>query len=352
MRVETRARIPHTVGAFSALNSSGSDDDARPLLMLHCRRRVSTSKRGGTGNGSFVQWRATAEPLRRSRRRRNHHAPSYSPPITWTAGSTSTPRSEELGRVDCGSPSSSRLPVPAAKKTSPHLHHGRARRRRALLLRFSPDSLHNILAMPIHCRSSTTSSSPTSTWSTSDLPYLLAFAPGRALEPLHAHGPSGARRTTSRRMITGIEEITHGTSTASTHHRSATATGRGQRVRLPNDDGICYDRDGVTIRDWRRPTPVRASAYRFDFEQPLVRLDQRRAAGRLATQFTKASTSSSPPPARPGEAPGIEDRLPQMITDDTVDAAHTVHYAIGSLTRSIGPRLRRSSPSASTICTR
>ena len=102
-----------------------------------------------------------------------------------------------------------------------------------------------------------------------DLPYLFAFAPwmGR-WKPLRVHGPSGRTpKDGIKHMIEGMKMMTHW----HTDSFNACPIGDGYEVEVNefdfrDDNGICYDKDGVTIRHWRRShTKDGASAYRLDW---------------------------------------------------------------------------------------
>ena len=102
-----------------------------------------------------------------------------------------------------------------------------------------------------------------------DLPYLFAFAPwvGR-WKPLRVHGPSGRTpKDGIRHMIEGMKMMTHW----HTDSFNACPIGDGYEIEVNefdfrDDNGICYDKDGVTIRHWRRShTKDGASAYRLDW---------------------------------------------------------------------------------------
>ena len=102
-----------------------------------------------------------------------------------------------------------------------------------------------------------------------DLPYLFAFAPwmGR-WKPLRVHGPSGRTpKDGIKTMIEGMKLMTHW----HTDSFNRCPIGDGYEVEVNEfdfhkDNGICYQKDGVTIRHWRRShTKDGASAYRLDW---------------------------------------------------------------------------------------
>jgi ribonuclease BN (tRNA processing enzyme) len=146
-----------------------------------------------------------------------------------------------------------------------------------------------------------------------DLPYLYAFAPwmGR-WKPLRVHGPSGRTpKDGIKHMIEGMEMMTHW----HTDSFNCCPMGDGYEVEVNefdfrDDNGICYDKDGVTICHWRRShVKDGASAYRLDWERPVVRLDGRRAAGRTLAGAGKGRGRVRDRGATGhGEPPGVEIR--------------------------------------------
>ena len=108
-----------------------------------------------------------------------------------------------------------------------------------------------------------------------------------------------------------------------------------------DDNGICYDQDGVTIRHWRRShTKDGASAYRLDWNGLSFVWTGDGRPDELTAEFAKGVdvfvTEVQPDVAKLQE---LKMGLPQMITNNTVDTAHTVHYAVGYLTKRVNPRL-------------
>ena len=111
-----------------------------------------------------------------------------------------------------------------------------------------------------------------------DLPYLFAFAPwmGR-WKPLRVHGPSGRTpKDGIKHMIEGMKMMTHW----HTDSFNGCPIGDGYEIEVNEfdfrkDNGICYDKDGVTIRHWRRShTKDGASGLPARLEWALIRLDR------------------------------------------------------------------------------
>ena len=108
-----------------------------------------------------------------------------------------------------------------------------------------------------------------------------------------------------------------------------------------DDNGVCYDQDGVTIRHWRRShTKDGASAYRLDWNGLSFVWTGDGRPDELTAEFAKGAdvfvTEVQPDLANLQE---LKMGLPEMIINNTVDTAHTVHYAVGYLTKQVNPRL-------------
>jgi|SRR5208337_1497499 len=102
-----------------------------------------------------------------------------------------------------------------------------------------------------------------------DLPYLFGFAPWMARwKPLRVHGPSGRTpRDGIKHMIEHMKEMAHW----HTDSFSSFPVGDGYEVEVNefdfrDDNGVCYDKDGVVVGHWRRShTKDGASAYRLEW---------------------------------------------------------------------------------------
>ena len=108
-----------------------------------------------------------------------------------------------------------------------------------------------------------------------------------------------------------------------------------------DDNGICYDQDGVTIRHWRRShTKDGASAYRLDWNGLSFVWTGDGRPDELTAEFAKDVdvfvTEVQPDMAHLQE---LKMGIPEVIVNNTIDTAHTVHYAVGYLTKQVNPRL-------------
>ncbi len=177
-----------------------------------------------------------------------------------------------------------------------------------------------------------------------DLPYLYAFAPwvGR-WKPLRVHGPSG--RTPQDgigHMIEGMKMMTHW----HTDSFNACPIGDGYEVEVNefdhrDDNGICYDQDGVTIRHWRRShTKDGASAYRLDWNGLSFVWTGDGRPDELSVELSKGVdvfvTEVQPDT---GNLQALKFGMPPVMLTNTIDQAHSVHYAVGYMFEQIQPRL-------------
>ncbi len=177
-----------------------------------------------------------------------------------------------------------------------------------------------------------------------DLPYLFAFAPWAARwKPLRVTGPSGRTpRDGTKHMIHHMQEM------AAWHTDSFNSfpIGDGYEVEVNefdfrDDNGICYDKDGVVIRHWRRShTKDGASAYRLDWNGLSFvwtgdgRPDELTA--KLANGVDVFVTELQPDT---GNLTTLKFGMPALMTNVTIDQAHTPHYGTGYLFNEVQPRL-------------
>ena len=177
-----------------------------------------------------------------------------------------------------------------------------------------------------------------------DLPYLFAFAPwmGR-WKPLRVHGPSGRTpKDGTKTMIDGMKMMTQW----HTDSFNASPIGDGYEVEVNefdfrDDNGVCYDKDGVTIRHWRRShTKDGASAYRLDWNGLSFVWTGDGRPDELSLELAKGVdvfvTEVQPDTAN---LQALKFGMPPIIVNTTIDQAHSPHYAIGYMFNRIKPRL-------------
>ena len=177
-----------------------------------------------------------------------------------------------------------------------------------------------------------------------DLPYLYAFAPwmGR-WKPLRVHGPSGRTpKDGIKHMIEGMKMMTHW----HTDSFNACPIGDGYEVEVNefdfrDDNGVCYDKDGVTIRHWRRShTKDGASAYRLDWNGLSFVWTGDGRPDELSLELAKGVdvfvTEVQPDTAN---LQALKFGMPPIMATNTIDQAHSPHYAVGYMFNKIQPRL-------------
>ncbi len=177
-----------------------------------------------------------------------------------------------------------------------------------------------------------------------ELPYLFAFAPwvGR-WKPLRVHGPTG--RTPefgTKAMIKGMKEMTKWHWTAF----GICPVGDGYEVdvnEFPWDDdgGICYQKNGVTVRHWRRSHNMDgSSAYRLDWNGLSFVWTGDGRPDDLTAELSKGVdvfvTELQMDTAR---VQNLKTGLPEAIYNLTIDTVHTDHYATGHMINRVNPRI-------------
>ena len=177
-----------------------------------------------------------------------------------------------------------------------------------------------------------------------ELPYIFAFAPwmGR-WKPLRVHGPSGRTpKDGIKYMIEGMKMMTQW----HTDSFNSLPMGDGYEVEVnefdfQDDNGVCYDKDGVVIRHWRRAHGKDgASAYRLDWNglSFVWTGDGRPEANTV--KFSKGVdvfvTELQPDLAN---LQSLKFGLPPVVATTTIDMCHTPHYATGYLFQQVQPRI-------------
>lgn len=177
-----------------------------------------------------------------------------------------------------------------------------------------------------------------------DLSYLLPFSAwsGR-YTPLRVHGPSG------RTPELGIQGMVDGMKQMLKWHLEAFDVfpiGDGYEVEVnefdwKDENGICYDKNGVTVRHWRRShAKDGATAYRLDWNGLSFvwtgdgRPDELTAkyAQGVDVFVTECQTDT-------GRIIQQKYGLPQWLYNYTIDTHHTPHYAAGYLMKQVNPRV-------------
>ena len=177
-----------------------------------------------------------------------------------------------------------------------------------------------------------------------DLPYLFAFAPWMARwKPLRVHGPSGRTpKDGVKYMIDGMKQMAHW------HIDSFNSfpIGDGYEVEVNefdfrDDNGICYEKDGVVVRHWRRShTKDGASAYRLEWNGLSFVWTGDGRPDELTAKYAKdvdVFVSEIQPDL--GNLTSLKYGTPPIMFNVTVDGSHSPAYAVGYLFNQIQPRL-------------
>ena len=177
-----------------------------------------------------------------------------------------------------------------------------------------------------------------------ELPYLYAFAPWAARwKPLRVHGPSGRKRDE------GIAHVVEKMKEMTRWHTKAFGlgpVGEGYEVEVnefdyTDDNGICFDKNGVTIRHWRRSHNMDgASAYRLDWNGLSFVWTGDGRPDKLTAEFA-AGVDVFVTELQPdlGKLMEVKTGVPQQIYNATIDMVHTDHYATGYVINQVGPRM-------------
>ena len=177
-----------------------------------------------------------------------------------------------------------------------------------------------------------------------DLPYLYAFAPWMLRwKPLLVYGPSGRTpKDGINYLIEGMKMMTYW----HTDSFNCMPVGDGYEVDVhefdyADDNGICYDKDGVVIRHFRRAHGKDgASGYRLDWNGlSFVWTGDGRPDANTA-KFCKGVdvfvTELQPDTSNVSK---LKFGFPTIIGTATIDMSHTPHYAVGYMFKEVQPRI-------------
>ena len=109
-----------------------------------------------------------------------------------------------------------------------------------------------------------------------------------------------------------------------------------------DENGICYNKDGVTVRHWRRShAKDGASAYRLDWNGLSFVWTGDGRPDKLTTKYAKGCdvfvTESGG--ADLAALNQIKYGLPPTLYNFTIDTHHTTHYAVGKVIAEVNPRI-------------
>ncbi len=180
-----------------------------------------------------------------------------------------------------------------------------------------------------------------------ELPYLYCFAPtmGR-WKPLRVTGPSGrTSKDGTKAMIEHLKGMVHWNTDAF----NTFPIGDGFEIEVNefdfrDDNGICYDKDGVVIRHWRRiHNKDGASAYRLEWNGLSFVYTGDGRPDELTLRYGKnADVFVSEVLLDVMNLQALKYGLPTVLGTACIDGAaggHTVHYAAGYIFNQVQPRL-------------
>jgi ribonuclease Z len=180
-----------------------------------------------------------------------------------------------------------------------------------------------------------------------ELPYLYCFSPsGGRFMPLRVTGPSGRTpKDGTRAMIEHMKGMVQWTTDAF----NTLPIGDGFEIEVNefdfrDDNGICYDKDGVIIRHWRRiHNKDGASAYRLEWNGLSFVYTGDGRPDELTLRLGKNAdvfVTEVIPDVMKVEA--IKFGVSPVIVSACIDGAgggHTVHYAAGYIFKHVQPRI-------------
>ena len=177
-----------------------------------------------------------------------------------------------------------------------------------------------------------------------DLPYLYAFAPFlMRWKPLRVIGPSGRTPELGTKAM-----VNHMMQMCNWHKQSFTSLpcGDGYETEVTefdfkDDNGICYDKNGVTVRHWRRShTMDGASAYRLDWNGLSFVWTGDGKPDELTAKYAKGCDVLVSEMVVDNPALwSLKQGAPMFIGAFTIDSAHSPGYGVGYLTNQVNPRL-------------
>ena len=179
-----------------------------------------------------------------------------------------------------------------------------------------------------------------------DLPYMLPFtATAGRWQPLRVYGPDGeSPEYGTQSMVDGMNQMLR-------WHFDEFDTlpiGDGFEVDVTefdhrDENGICYDRNGVTVRHWPRSHGKDgASAYRLDWHEPGLSFvwtgDGR--PDELTVKYSQGvDVFVSEVQSDLGFIASLKYGYPEELYNFIIDTHHTPHYALGYLFEQVQPRI-------------
>lgn len=177
-----------------------------------------------------------------------------------------------------------------------------------------------------------------------DLPYLLPFRAWQATyKPLRVHGPSGRTpELGTKAMVAGMKQMLK-------WHLEAfdvCPIGDGYEVEVnefdwKDENGVCYDKDGVVVRHWRRShAKDGASAYRLEWNGLSMVWTGDGRPDELTAKYSKGvDVFITEGQMDAMNLMAIKYGMPAELSAYTLDTHHTPMYAGGLLMKEIAPRI-------------
>jgi ribonuclease Z len=164
-------------------------------------------------------------------------------------------------------------------------------------------------------------------------------------QPLRLYGPSG------RTPELGIKHMAkHMRLMMKWHEENFDHTPMGDGYEMDvtefdwkDENGICYDQDGVTVRHWPRShVKDGASAYRLDWEEAGLsfawtgdgRPDEKTAKYAAGVDVFVSEGQLDTPMLQ-----SLKFGVPSELVEYTIDSWHTMYYAAGYLFKQVNPRI-------------
>lgn len=176
-----------------------------------------------------------------------------------------------------------------------------------------------------------------------DISYLLPFrAWSGGWMPLRVTGPSGRTpELGTRAMVDGMKQMLK-------WHLEAfdiCPIGDGYEIEVnefdwKDENGICYDKNGVTVRHWRRShAKDGASAYRLDWNGLSFVWTGDGRPDELTAKYAKgADVFVTELELDTGRLMEAKYGMPAWLYNYTIDIHHSPHYGVGKLISEVKPR--------------
>jgi ribonuclease Z len=271
--------------------------------------------------------------------------PYYRPTPSVKNANTFFPQAEELGKDEMRISFIGSTPVPPTRSQAGTCIMVELGKDKRFFFDFGNGALKNLVAMQVPIQViNDIFFTHLHTDHYADLPYLYAFAPWMMRwKPLRVHGPSGrTEKDGIKYMIEGMKMMTHW----HTMSFACMPVGDGYEVEVnefdfKDDGGICYNKDGVVIRHWRRAHGGDgASGYRLDWKGlSFVWTGDGRPEANTVKYSKGADVFVTEIVPDTSNLMALKFGMPPIIGSSTIDMCHTPHYATGYMFKQVEPRI-------------